>query len=635
MDWMERYAGLEGRQLTFGKNTRVLTEDPVIAGLFDGLAGEGNVVEAAFLLGVPEEVREGLRERFGVDYVPREEGYVIRAGETVQVYAETGAGLFHGANGLLRHVQDGSLQEGISYAYPDLKLRGVKVYVPARENIGHFKEMADYCALYGYNTLMLEIGGAMEYKKHPEINEGWVRYCKNFQDYQGQSLDIQNAPNWARNSIHMENGGGSFLTQEEMRGLISYLRERHFDIIPEVPTLSHCDYLLTAHPELREREEDDLPDTYCPSNPDSYKLVFDVLDEVIDVFAPRIVNIGHDEFFTMCKCEKCRGRNAAELYAQDIIKIHDYLKDRHVRTMMWSELLLNDITKQGISYGGGHRFLVNMKTNLFMEERPAIYPAIDLLPRDILMLHWFWGRGRQYEMEFRNRGYEVVFGNFSGMGLIDFEGRKDRTQGIVISNWGLLDQGHLQRNGVLFNIAYSAGLAWNPGFKEENHPGNLLEVANGIYARRLSRAGHALEFLHHTTLRKEHPAFVDGYMIDKKDDYLGRYHLVFESGRTMDVPLYYNLNIGTVKADLERRLHEDLDCYTSDGQLLESTYSCGIEVLGQEVYYRYFVELPEGERLASVAVEEDSKYGPNIIVKGIRCLAAGVGRRIGRESGGF
>lgn len=42
-------------------------------------------------------------------------------------------------------------------------------------------------------------------------------------------------------------------------------RERFFEIIPEMPTLSQCDYLLTRHPELRERANDDFAGMYGPS----------------------------------------------------------------------------------------------------------------------------------------------------------------------------------------------------------------------------------------------------------------------------------------------------------------------------------------------------------------------------------
>ena len=191
--------------------------------------------------------------------------------------------------------------------------RCVKVIIPARENITFFYELIDLMLHYGYNKLMIEVGGAMEYERHPEINEGWIEYCKKFTDYQGQSVDVQHSKQWSKNSIHMENGGGNFLTKKEVHDLVEYCKKCGIDVIPEVPCLSHCDYMLTRHPELAERAEDDLPDTYCPSNPGSYELLWDILDEVIDVFEPTTVQIGHDDIYSFCICDKCKGKDPARL----------------------------------------------------------------------------------------------------------------------------------------------------------------------------------------------------------------------------------------------------------------------------------------------------------------------------------
>ena len=65
----------------------------------------------------------------------------------------------------------------------------------------------------------------MEYEKHPEINEGWIEYCNRFRDYQGQSWDAQRSKPWVKNSIHMENGGGNFLTKKEVKGLIKHCND--------------------------------------------------------------------------------------------------------------------------------------------------------------------------------------------------------------------------------------------------------------------------------------------------------------------------------------------------------------------------------------------------------------------------
>ena len=80
-------------------------------------------------------------------------------------------------------------------------------------------------------------------------------------------------------------------------------------------SLSHCDYLVIPHREIAEHPDDPYPDSYCPSNPRSYELLFDVIDEVLDVFKPQTVNIGHDEWYSAGFCPECRKKDASDLLA--------------------------------------------------------------------------------------------------------------------------------------------------------------------------------------------------------------------------------------------------------------------------------------------------------------------------------
>ena len=75
--------------------------------------------------------------------------------------------------------------------------------------------------------------------------------------------------------------------------MVRWARQYYVDFIPEVPSLTHSNYLLTRHRELAEVADAEWPDTYCPSHPGSYKLLFDVLDEVIEVVKPQMMHIGH------------------------------------------------------------------------------------------------------------------------------------------------------------------------------------------------------------------------------------------------------------------------------------------------------------------------------------------------------
>ena len=84
--------------------------------------------------------------------------------------------------------------------------------------------------------------------------------------------------------------------------------QNFIEVIPEIPSLTHVYYLLTRHPELSEYPGDNWPDTYCPSNPASYELMFDVYDEYIEVMQPEMIHIGHDEWrMPLDVCPHCRG----------------------------------------------------------------------------------------------------------------------------------------------------------------------------------------------------------------------------------------------------------------------------------------------------------------------------------------
>lgn len=111
--------------------------------------------------------------------------------------------------------------------------------------------------------------------------------------------------------------------------------------------------------------------------------------------------------------------------------------------------------------------------------------------------------------------------------------------------------------------------------------------------------------------------FVDGYMIDKPGDYLGKYLVRLDSGKTLEVPLYYNLNIGTKQADFTRNETTDVDGLKCNGQLFEATYSCDLEDTEQGIFYRFGIELPPRARVVSVALLQDSQYGETIQLREI------------------
>jgi len=206
-----------------------------------------------FSVGFPDEIKAKIEKHTRMS--GNDEEYAVLVGEETFVCAKKEEGLIFGLSTLLHLLDAGELSARLIYDYPVCSVRGYRVYMPGRENIGIFKDMIDLLAYYKYNAIILEIGGAMEYKKHPEINEKWVEACAEAHRYSGRAQEIQKQTHpWEKNSIHCDNGDGSYLTQDECRDIAEYCRNRGLEVIPECPTLSHSDYMVMAHPELSERD---------------------------------------------------------------------------------------------------------------------------------------------------------------------------------------------------------------------------------------------------------------------------------------------------------------------------------------------------------------------------------------------
>ena len=127
------------------------------------------------------------------------------------------------------------------------------------------------------------------------------------------------------------------------------------DVIPEMPSMSHSDYLLTRHRELAERPEDPFPDCCCPLNPEYHTLFQDLLEEVIDLIQPKKIHICHDECYTIGLCPECSKRVVTELFAGDINRIGAWLNERGIKPIVWGEKFLNSHWRNGEPIGGAEK----------------------------------------------------------------------------------------------------------------------------------------------------------------------------------------------------------------------------------------------------------------------------------------
>lgn len=346
------------------------------------------------------------------------EGYLLRVEPGLILIAggdESGA--FYGLQSLRQLIRKEGAHLSVPGVqirdWPHLPFRGMRMYLPGRENLTFFRRfLADCMALYKFNKLILEPNAGMRLDRHPELNAGWFEFGRNLRDTRrerpaGPHGEIQD-------SAHHDTADGGVLEKDEVAVLVRWARENYIEIIPEIACLTHSYYLLTRHRELAEIADAEWPDTYCPSNPASYDLLFDVFDEYIEVMQPAMVNIGHDEWrIPWGICPHCRDKDPRELFAQDVNRIHAYLTGKGLRMAFWGDHLIERLRGEqfGTPWYEPPGFSYRTPGALSDEQ------VRQRIPKDILIFNWFWndaekGQGEVNDRQISAWGFEQVYGNF-------------------------------------------------------------------------------------------------------------------------------------------------------------------------------------------------------------------------------
>ncbi len=348
---------------------------------------------------------------------PGPEGYHLRVDAgSILVAGSDPRGAFFGLQSLRQLIRKEGGQARVPAVYlrdwPDKTFRGVKLYVPGRTQIPFFKRfIRDFMALYKYNTLMMEMNACMRLDRHPELNAGWVEMGRD------TNFSRKNYPpgvphDMESNSSHHDTADGGFLEKDEVVDLVRWVEDNHIEVVPEVPSLTHAYYLLSRHRELSQVPGVKWPDTYCACDPRSYQLLFEVMDEYIEVMKPKMVHAGHDEWFApfgLGPC--CKERNFGEVYGEDIAKVHAYLAKKGIRMAIWGDYLLEKVRGKGMQKRSA--------PDGFKYEAPgAMTPeqVRKLVPKDILIFNWFWNEGEggeTTEAQLDEFGFRQIYGNMT------------------------------------------------------------------------------------------------------------------------------------------------------------------------------------------------------------------------------
>lgn len=197
------------------------------------------------------------------------------------------------------------------------------------------------------------------------------------------------------------------LSLDQVRQLADSCRKANIRLIPMINLLGHQSWakttfgLLRAHPEFDETpgkypaNEGIYCRSYCPRHPQVHEVLFDLIDELIDVTGADAFHAGMDEVFLLGEedCPRCRGKNKAELLAGEVQAIRDHLASRGKETWIWGDRLLD-----GVQTGIGK----------WEASANSTEPAIRLIPKDVVISDWHYERAHPTAPHFALSGFRVV-----------------------------------------------------------------------------------------------------------------------------------------------------------------------------------------------------------------------------------
>ena len=274
------------------------------------------------------------------DSIEHEEGYTIKCeNRRAFINAKTESGLFYGLQTLKQILlqTDGKIPHVEITDYPRFAYRGYMLDCGRYfYTVDEIKRIVDLMALHKLNVLHWHLtedqGWRVEIKKYPLLTEkGSKRSHTNF-----------------NNKPH-----GGYYTQDDIREIVAYCHERKIKVIPEFDVPGHMVAAISCYPYLSCLDRDlevathwgVKHDILCAGKESSYQFVYDVLDELMDLFPDKVIHIGGDEAVKMrwknCPhCQKAIEENGLkdedDLQMFFMSKVNEYLESKGYSSIMWN-----------------------------------------------------------------------------------------------------------------------------------------------------------------------------------------------------------------------------------------------------------------------------------------------------------
>jgi hypothetical protein len=197
------------------------------------------------------------------------------------------------------------------------------------------------------------------------------------------------------------------LSRDDVAAIVAAAKAANVRLIPQINLLGHQSWakntvaLLKAHPEFDEtpkkypNNEGIYCRSYCPRHPEVHAVVFDLVDELMNVFEADALHAGLDEVFIIADedCPRCRGRLPADLFADEIIKARDHLTKSGRTLWIWGDRLLDGVATGAGKWEGSFN---------------GTWTAIHRIPKDVVIADWHYDSAIPGSAFFAMHGFNVV-----------------------------------------------------------------------------------------------------------------------------------------------------------------------------------------------------------------------------------
>ena len=236
-----------------------------------------------------------------------DEGYVFDVTPArAAISAKTGRGMFYGIQTLRQLLPETIDAAGANAGAltlpavriedaPRFRYRGMHLDVSRHFfSVDFVERYIDLLSLYKMNVFHWHLtddqGWRIEIKKYPKLTEIGSQRKETVVGYPGPNATYDGTPY------------GGFYTQEQIREVVAYAKERYVDVLPEIEMPGHCLAALASHPELActagpfetATTWGVFNDVLCPSET-TFQFLNDVLAEVSSLFPNPLVHVGGDE----------------------------------------------------------------------------------------------------------------------------------------------------------------------------------------------------------------------------------------------------------------------------------------------------------------------------------------------------